>query len=102
MKETQSTPKDKIENVKQVKVQKQLTLHHREIIKKGHTLFEVNTVTGEVKKAEFEEVKDAPYQKRERFAAVTKQRVIIRENCVYKSALNIDNLFRKLGFVVKK
>ena len=68
MKETQSTPKDTIENVKQVEVKKQLTLHHREIIKKGHTLFEINTVTGEVKKAEYEEVKDAPFQKRERFA----------------------------------
>ena len=102
MKETQSTSKDIIENVKQVEVQKQQVLYHREIIKKGHTLFEVNTVTGEVKKAEYEEVKDVPFQKRERFAAVTKQRVIIRENCIYKSALNIENLFRKLGYSVKK
>jgi len=101
MKETQSIAQDKIENVRQVEVQKQLLLHHREIIKKGHTLFEVNTVTGEVKKAEYEAVNDAPYNK-QKFAAVTKQRVIIRENCVYKSALNIKNLFRKLGFTIKK
>ncbi|MBC7845537.1 MAG: hypothetical protein H7Y10_03495 [Flavobacterium sp.] len=101
MKETQYTPKDKIENVRQVEVQKQLKLHHRETIKKGHTLFEINTATREVKKAEYETVNDAPYSK-SRFAAVTKQRVIIRENCVYKSALNIENLFRKLGYSVKK
>lgn len=101
MKETQSIPKDKIENVRQVEVQKQVALHHREILKKGHTLFEINTVTREVKKAEYEAVNDVPFGKK-RFAAVTKQRVIIRENCVYKSALNVKNLFRKLGYSIKK
>lgn len=103
MKETQSIPKDKIENVRQVEVQKQLQLHNRFIPQKGHTLFEVNKVTGEVVKAEFEEVKDAPFNANKNpFRQVTKMRVIRKENCIYISALNIKNCFKKLGFVIKK
>jgi len=102
MKETYIIPKDQIQNVKQVEVQKQIHLQNRFIPQKGHTLFEVNKVTMQVVKAEFEEVKDAPFEIKKRLAPITTKKVIMRENCIYISALNIKNCFKKLGFVIKK
>jgi len=103
MKETNSIPKDKIENVKQVHVEKRLQLNGRFIPQRGHTLFEVNSVTGEVVKAEFEEVKEVSFSaSKSPFKQVTTKKVIMRENCIYISALNIKNCFKKLGFVIKK
>lgn len=97
MKETYIIPKDEIQNVRQIEVPKQLQLHNRCIPEKGHTLFEFNVVTRKVVKAEFEEVKDVPFEKKKRFKPITAKKVIMRENCIYISALNIKNCFKKLG-----
>lgn len=102
MKETDNIQKDQIENVKQVEVQKQLQLHDRRIPKKGHTLFEINKITGQVVKAELVELKEVPFEKAKRLQPIATHKVIMKENCFYVSALNIKNLFRKLGFVIKK
>lgn len=103
MKETTTILKDKIENVRQVEIEKQLVLTGKYIPQKGHTLFEVNKVTGEVVKASFEDVKAVDYiSKKGPFRQITTKKVIVRENCTYISALNIKNCFKKLGFVIKK
>lgn len=103
MKETNSIPKDRIENVKQVEVQKQLKLIKKFKPQKGHTLFEVNKVTGEVVKAEFEIEKGIVFDKAKQLnAAVPAKKVIMKLDCIYISALNIKNCFKKLGFVIKK
>lgn len=104
MKETVSIPKDQIENVKQVEFKKQLRLTGRYIPQKGHTLFEVNRLTKQVVKAEYEDVKEIDYlaTKKGPFRQITTKKVIVRDNCIYISALNIKNCFKKLGFVIKK
>ena len=104
MKETVSIPKDQIENVKQVEFKKQLRLTGRYIPQKGHTIFEVNRLTNQVVKAEYEDVKEIDYlaAKKGLFRQITTKKVIVRDNCIYISALNIKNCFKKLGFVIKK
>lgn len=103
MKETSSIPKDKIENVKQVEVQKQLQLAGRVIPQRGHTLFEYDKVTGTVVKAEFEEVKDVKFgASKSPWKQVTTKKVVRRENCIYVSALNLKNALKKLGLEVLK
>ena len=55
MKEVQPIDQDKIVIVKQAEQEKQLKLVGRGKLKKGHTMYEVNLKTGEVKAAKFEE-----------------------------------------------
>ena len=63
----------------------------------------MNKVTGEVVKADFEDVKTADFiAKKSPFRQIATKKVIVRENCMYISALNIKNCFKKLGFVIKK
>lgn len=63
--------------------------------KKGHTLFEVNTITGEIKKAKYEKT-DIDFEKAKEGIIVKKRKVIIKPNCIYVSALNIKNVIKKL------
>lgn len=103
MKETENLKSDKIEIVKEVEVKKGIQLIGSFKPKKGHTLFEVNMVTGEVKKAEYEVDTAIHFNKAKAIKqAGTRSKVIVKENCTYHAALNVQNLFRKLGFVIKK
>jgi len=105
MKETESIAKDKIENVRQVEQKKGLKLIKKFKPQKGHTLFEVNKVTGQVVKADFEIDNTLSFEKAKGAGlkdVVPPKKVIMRENCIYISALNIKNCFKKLGFVIKK
>jgi len=103
MKETITIPKESIENLKPVEQKKQLQLIKKFKPQKGHTLFEINKVTGKVVKAEFEIEKEIHFDKAKKALVPSpNKKVIMRENCIYISALNIKNCFKKLGFVIKK
>ena len=61
----------------------------------GHTLFEVNMVTGEFKPAVFE---SADYIITKGGAMnIKKKKLIINTDCQYVAALNVKNLMKKLG-----
>lgn len=103
MKETENLKEDKIEIVKEAELKSELKLIGSFKPKKGHTLFEVNKLTGEVKKAEFEVDTTIHFDKAKNVKQTgTRSEVITKDNCSYHTALNVQNLFRKLGFVVKK
>lgn len=103
MKETITIPKESIENLKPVEQKKQLQLIKKFKPQKGHTLFEINKVIGVVVKAEFEIEKEIHFDKAKTGPTPPpNKKVIMRDNCIYISALNIKNCFKKLGFVIKK
>lgn len=89
MKLTNQKPEELIfeETVNQ---QKEFTLLNQERKQKGHTLFEYNKVTGEIKKAEFfdSETFDM-YQG-------NVSNVVTNPNCFYRQALNKKNLIKRL------
>ena len=62
---------------------------------KGHTLFEINPVTGKCKVAEYEQV-DAT------LSGSVHKKVIAHQNCVYVSALNKKNALIKYFKMVGK
>jgi len=68
----------------------------------GHTVFEYNTVTGEVSEAEFEKVDAAPKFRKSSdgvlYALIeTNKRIIRKPNCIYDSALNEKNFRKKIN-----
>lgn len=109
MKEIQQKEKDKVVITKQAEQEKQLKLVGRIRPHKGHTIFEVNLSNGEVRKAEFEDsvARYAPKTEGrslrahvERFDTIASnpvsRKVKVNPDCIYVSALNLNNLFRKL------
>ena len=56
---------------------------------KGHTLFEIDCSTGEIKEAEYEEV-NASYQ-----TGAARKKIIIKPNCLYISCLNKKSAKKK-------
>lgn len=109
MKETEIKQKDQVVITKQAQQEKQLKLVGRIRPHKGHTIFEVDLGTGEVKKAEFEDAV-AKYNPKtegrslrahvERFDTLASNPVIrkikVNPNCIYVSALNVNSLMKKL------
>lgn len=60
----------------------------------GHTLFEINLITGVIVKAIFER-KDISFEEAKTKNYVAKSKVVMKENCVYISALNEKNAMKK-------
>lgn len=90
MKETQSINKDQVNIVKQVQLKKET--HIGTICPQpGHTIFEFNKVTKEIRKAKFE---NAAYQFLKN--SVHNKRVNVKENCYYLSSLNEKNAVKKI------
>jgi len=87
--------KDKIVLEKQAEQQKETKLIGKIRPKKGHTLFEVNEYTGEIKKAVFESQTISFEQAKSKFLT-PKKKVLVNKNCIYISALNVKNLIKKL------
>lgn len=59
----------------------------------GHTLFSVNTKTGEIKKAIVKKCDTCLFPTGE---PLWNPKVIVEPNCIYIEALNIENLKKKL------
>lgn len=87
---------DKVVITKEVqerKQQKQGTIKRH----KGHTLFELNLKTKEIKKAVFESVDYVVGEKNS-----TRLKVIENKNCIYISALNENNALKKFFKSINK
>lgn len=91
MKEIQPRDKDKIVLSKQAEQQKEVKLIGRIRPRKGHTLFEVNRFTGEIKKAKFESQTITLEQAKNKNLCPSKK-VLINKDCVYISSLNTNNV----------
>jgi len=116
MKELSKKTKDKIENVKQVSIEKKTVFLGTAHSKKGHTMFEVNDKLKTIVKAQYEIPKtliilDEQVNKSRRInlfgrivtlPRVTTKKLIKKPDCHYVSALNKKNalkvLKREIGF----
>ena len=65
----------------------------------GHSVFELNLETLEIKFAEFKSV-SVPF-KRDMFVREIRKELHVRPNCVYVSALNVKNAKRKFLYDLK-
>lgn len=79
---------DKLEVVQQIPVESKKIIDSITPFK-GHTLFEINCSTGEVKEAKYEEV-NASFVN-----GAVKRKVIINDNCLYISCLNKKSALKK-------
>jgi len=61
---------------------------------KGHTCFELNLITKDITIAELEEV-DADFIEASKGNFVKKSKLIVKPNCIYETALNKDNAYKK-------
>jgi nitrogen-specific signal transduction histidine kinase len=95
--------KDKVEIVAQSEKKYQHQKLGTIIPHKGHTLFQINYVTGEVTVAEFEKT-DVELSRLGKEANLKKirHRVLIKKDCIYVSALNIRNACIKFEKKAKK
>ena len=95
MKETQPHKADEIAIVKQVEQKKQRahigTIYPHE----GHSIFEYNHATKELKKATF---KDAAicFTQNKNQPRIERKVIDVKENCYYLSSLNIKNAVKKI------
>lgn len=86
---------DKILNVRQAEVEKQLKYLGTIKPKRGHTLFEVNLKTSKISIAIFE-ITEIPFSEAKKAKPMLKRKVIKKENCLYIPALNIKNVYKIL------
>lgn len=98
MKEFDLVNKDQTKISKEAEIKKENQYLGSHKMKKGHTLFEINTITGEIFVAEYQ-TKDVVIGS----DGTTSKRksVMAKENCIYMSALNVKNLKRKLSKKIK-
>lgn len=87
---------DKIEQVKQTEIQKQLLYIGSLTPKKGHTLFEVNTKTGTIELAEFNYGSTIQFKHAKAGLKKSNKSVIKKPDCIYVSALNKNNVLKKI------
>lgn len=94
-----NTPtKDKVVIVGQREMKKEVKLHGTVRPHKGHKLFELNLKTKEVKEAEFEQLDYDVKQK----TSGKRKKVLMKESCIYISALNEKNALKKLFKSINK
>jgi hypothetical protein len=68
-------------------------------LQKGLTCWELNIITGLIKQAHFES--EAVNYTTNNKSAI-RRKLIIKENCIYEMALNLDNAVRKLKAKLEK
>ena len=95
MKETQLQTKDKIEILKQQKIQKQLFYKNSVQPHSGHKCFSYNTVTNVMKLAKFKE-DVLCFLAARRGEIAPKRKVIIETDCIYITALNMTNAIKHI------
>jgi hypothetical protein len=88
--------KERVKDARPVKKQKQLVLHSVVFPKKGHSLFQINQVTGEIKLADFDYSNPHTITWRAALARdyAVKKRLIKKPDCVYILALNVKNAIK--------
>jgi len=87
---------DKLQVVQQIPDKTQLLIDSI-IPFKGHTLFEINCSTGEILKAEYEEI-NAGF-----INGNVRKKILVKPNCLYISCLNKKSAKKKyLNWVIQK
>ncbi|MBQ9645353.1 MAG: hypothetical protein IJV24_03215 [Prevotella sp.] len=92
--------KDEIEVLDKQKHEFKLIGRERKV--PGHTMFSFNYKTGEIKVAPIEHSKEVSFVTR---GPVTKDRIVIEPDCIYRQALNKKNFIKRLvreGILVRK
>ena len=92
--------KDEVEIIDKQKHEFKFVGRYRKI--PGHTIFSLNTKTGEIKVAPIAHSKDIDFKTRQ---PVTKDRIVIEPDCIYRQALNKKNFIKRLvreGILVKR
>ena len=91
----ESVSEDKIEILKQTQIEKKRTLIRTIRPKKNHTLFEFDLNKKEVRRAEFIVEKEISFESAMRGETTQKKEVDGKEGCIYISALNLNNAWKK-------
>ena len=92
-------PKNDVEVVDKQKQEFHLLGRERKV--PGHTMFSINLRTGEIKEADIEEKTEVVYKQ----GQVTKRRLVIEKDCIYRQALNKKNFIKRLireGILIKQ
>lgn len=99
---------DKIEIVGQAEKKYELKKLQTIIPYKGHTLFEINLVTGEVSEAQFEKISVSMEEaiglnklNNSKIRPGITKKVIVKKDCVCISALNKSNAIKKFAKQIK-
>lgn len=92
--ETPNKQKPETELSVQMKQQKEFKLIGSQKYHNGHKCWEYNTETKEIKEAEYERT-DIEWNKVGELKHRSK-RVIVKENCIYVTALNKQNALKKI------
>jgi hypothetical protein len=92
MKELQKQDKDKIENVKQQVQEIKTIFDYRIKPQKNHVLFEINLIENTIEKAEFDELPNVKWEDALKGIISLQKKITKRPNCVYVSALNVENV----------
>ena len=93
-------PKDEIEILDKQKHEYKLIGQARKV--PGLTMFSFNLKTGEIKIAPIQHSKDVDFKTLE---PVTKDRLVVEPNCIYRQALNQKNFIKRLireGIIAKR
>ena len=95
MKEIQQKSADKIENVKQVSIEKKIVFIGSSKPMPGHTTFEVNYELKTIEKACFDIPKALQFEDAKQMnKKAAPKKITIKKNCVYISALNKTNALK--------
>jgi hypothetical protein len=90
--ETHSKVKEEIKAIKPIQKEKQLLATLKP--QKGHRCFEINTATGEINEALFDR-KNVHYRITGNISGFVKKELLVKEGCVYITALNKENALKK-------
>ena len=97
MKELETIKRDTIENVKETKQEKKQVLIGSIRPHQNHTLFELNLKTRKIELAKFT-ADDIEFRGGE--VPERKKKVVVNEDCLYVSALNIKNAKLKFAKMI--
>lgn len=88
-------PQDKIEILKQTKIEKERKLIRTIRPQKNHILFEFDLIKKEVRRAEFVKKNEISFEAAARGETSERKEVNGKEGCVYISAMNEKNAWKK-------
>lgn len=101
MKEIEVKNSDKIESVKQTKIQKKTVLMGTVLPHNGHKCFEYNYQTNTISVAKFHE-NNADYEAAMKKQVTSKKKVMMREHCIYCTALNAKSSIKKFEIMLNR
>lgn len=96
MKELHEKKADKIENVKQVSIEKQVVFIGTVKPKRGHKIFEFNDKLKTIVEATFDEAPAIKFEDAKIGVKSASKKITTKEDCVYVFALNKKNALKVL------